>query len=67
MNRKLKGAMKSKSMWLGFVTTVLGAAYETIPEVRSLIQPKYFGPLLMILGISYQAFRYITNQALEEK
>lgn len=64
---KIKGALRSKMMMLGIATTLLGAAFEFLPNVQELIGPKYYGVVLMAVGVGVKVLRWVTTQPLEDK
>jgi len=67
MRRKLHGAMRSRLMWLGLITTILGVVYDNFREVQNIIKPEYFGPILIFIGVVTQVFRFFTTLPLDDK
>jgi len=65
--KKIKGAQKSKMMWLGALTVALGFLWETLPSVKDVIPLEWF-PLISIgVGAAVMGLRWITEEGLHEK
>jgi bacteriorhodopsin len=58
---------KSKTMWFALALSVLGAAMEFFPLIRSLVDPKYYGAILFAIGVICAVLRFYTTQPLSEK
>jgi VIT1/CCC1 family predicted Fe2+/Mn2+ transporter len=58
---------KSKTMWFAFALTVLGALFELFPYLQSLLDPRFYGVSLVVIGIIVAVLRFLTTQPLNEK
>ncbi len=67
MRRSLKGAMHSKTMWFSLAMMVFGAVEMYFPYLRDNIQPQYYGPIFMAIGIICAVLRFATTLPLDEK
>ena len=67
MRRGMRGAMRSKTMWLALALAILGAAYENFSYVQNIIDPRFYGILLIIIGGAVAVLRVLTILPLDEK
>ena len=65
--RSMMGAMRSKTMWFSLALVVLGVVYDNFSYVQNIIDPKYYGILLVAIGIVVAILRFITTQPINEK
>jgi hypothetical protein len=61
------GVMRSKTMWFSLAMMVFGAVEMYFPYIRDNIQPQYYGPIFMAIGIIVAVLRFITTLPLDEK
>jgi len=59
--------MKSKTMWFSFLLVVFGALYDNFSYVQNVIDPRYYGMFLVVIGIIVAILRFLTIQPLEDK
>ena len=62
-----KKTMRSKTMWFSLALVVFGAFEMYFPYLRENIQPEYFGPIFMAIGVIVGILRFVTTLPLEEK
>jgi uncharacterized membrane protein YdcZ (DUF606 family) len=67
MKRAVKGAMHSKTMWFSLGLMVIGVIYDNFSYLQNVIDPKYYGSLLIIVGIICAVLRFYTTLPLEKK
>jgi hypothetical protein len=67
MRRSVKGAMHSKTMWFSLALMVVGAVYENFSYLQNIIDPKYYGIILMSVGVVCAVLRFYTTLPLDEK
>jgi len=67
MRRSLKGAMHSKTMWFSLAMMVFGAVEMYFPYLEKNIQPQYYGPIFMTIGIICAVLRFATTLPLDKK
>lgn len=67
MRRRMRGIMRSKTMWLAIALAVLGAAYENFSYVQDIIDPRVYGIVLMAIGVAVAVLRVLTTLPLDEK
>ena len=56
---------KSKTMWFAFALVVFGAIEAGFPYLQNVIDPKYYGVLLVLIGIIVAVLRFVTTQPIE--
>ena len=67
MNRNMRSVMRSKTMWLALALAILGAAYDNFSYVQNIIEPKFYGILLIVIGAAVAVLRVLTTLPLDEK
>lgn len=67
MNATTRGAIRSKLMWLGLITTVLGALQANAQAIAPFIPEKYFGLANMLVGVAIMVARFLTTETLADK
>ena len=63
----MKGAFKSKTMWLSAALVVFGALIDTSVYLQNVLTPKEFSLTMIILGVLVAILRVITTKPLNEK
>jgi len=61
------GVMRSKTIWFSLAIMVFGAVEMYFPYLRDNIDPKYYGPIFMAIGITCAVLRFATTLPLDEK
>ena len=59
--------MHSKTMWFSLALMIVGVVYENFSYVQNIIDPKYYGILLISIGIVCAVLRFVTTLPLDEK
>ena len=67
MRRVMRGAMRSKTMWIGLALAVFGALYDNFSYIQNIIDPRYYGILLIVIGVIVAVLRVLTTLPLEDK
>ena len=67
MKRSVRGAMHSKTMWFSVVLVIVGAIYDNFSYLQNVIDPKYYGTILVLIGVICAVLRFITTQPLDDK
>lgn len=65
--KKLRGALRSKTMWFSGILTLLGAISDNSSYLQGLVSPENFNKIMMGVGIMIAILRYQTNKSLEQK
>ena len=67
MVRNMRSVMRSKTMWLALALAILGAAYDNFSYVQNIIDPRFYGILLIVIGVAVAVLRVLTTLPLDEK
>jgi len=59
--------IKSRTMWFSFALVVFGALMDNLQYLQSVIDPKYYGGIMIFIGVIVAALRFVTTQPLEDK
>lgn len=54
-------ARKSKTMWFAFALVVFGAVEAGFPYLQNIIDPAYYGSILMAIGVIVAVLRFVTT------
>ena len=58
-------AHRSKTMWFSLALVVFGALFDNFTYLQSVIDPQYYGALLVAIGIIVAVLRFITTKPIE--
>ena len=56
---------KSKTMWFSVALVVFGALLDNLPYLQSVIDPRYYGIIFAIVGVTTAILRYITKEPIQ--
>ena len=57
--------MKSRTIWFSFLLVVFGALFDNFSYLQSVINEKYYGIILVIVGIIVAILRFLTTGPVE--
>lgn len=63
----MRGAIHSRTMWFSLALMVVGAVYENFSYLQNVIDPKYYGIILMCIGVTCAVLRFYTSMPLDRK
>lgn len=66
MMRKLCRCHKSKTMWFSLVLIVLGAIADNLSYIQSQIDERYYGFIVMGIGVVTAVLRWNTAKPLDD-
>jgi len=55
---------QSKTMWFSLALVIFGALEASFPYLQSIIEPQYYGIILVAIGIIVAILRFITSGPL---
>jgi uncharacterized membrane protein YdcZ (DUF606 family) len=58
---------KYRTMWFSLALVILGVVYDNFSYVENIIDPRFYGILLIAIGIVVAILRFITAMPLDEK
>ncbi len=64
---KLKGAAKSRTMWLAGALAVAGVVQVNLEVFQAFLTPQAQGMLTLAVGIAVAVLRTVTSSSLDEK
>lgn len=60
----MKRARKSKTMWFALALVILGALMDNLSYLQNLIDPQYYGVIMIAIGIIVAILRFISTDAI---
>ena len=58
----MKKISHSKTMWFSFLLVIFGALEAGFPYLQSIIDERYYGIILVIIGITTAILRFLTTR-----
>lgn len=58
-------ARKSKTMWFALLLVIFGAIETGFPYLQSVIDPAYYGTILIVIGVIVAVLRFVTTQPIK--
>ena len=62
----MKHMARSKTLWFSFALVIFGALMDNLQYLQSTIDPKYYGGIMIFVGIVVAMLRFITTQPLDK-
>jgi hypothetical protein len=59
--------MHSRTMWFSLALVILGVVYDNFSYVSNLIDPRLYGVLLILIGITVAVLRFVTTTSLDDR
>jgi hypothetical protein len=63
----VKQMAKSRTMWFSLALMIVGAVYENFSYLQNVIDPKYYGIILMCIGVTCAVLRFYTTLPLDKE
>ena len=63
----IKQMAKSRTMWFSLALMIVGAVYENFSYLQNVIDPKYYGIILMCIGVTCAILRFYTTLPLDKE
>ena len=57
-----KQVHRSKTMWFSLLLVVFGALFDNFSQLQNIIDEKYYGLVLVAIGIIVAILRFITTE-----
>ena len=61
----MKRITQSKTMWFSFALVVFGALLDNFSYLQSVIDQRYYGIILVIIGVIVAVLRFLTTGPIE--
>jgi uncharacterized membrane protein YdcZ (DUF606 family) len=58
---------RSKTMWFSLALVIFGALFDNFSYLQSVIDEKYYGVILVVIGVIVAILRFVTTQPLKDK
>lgn len=62
----MKRMTRSKTLWFSFILVIFGALMDNLQYLQSVINPQYYGGIMIFVGIVVAILRFITTQPLRK-
>ena len=56
---------RSKTMWFSLGLVIFGALFDNFSYVQNIIDPRYYGICLIVIGIIVAVLRFLTTKPIE--
>jgi hypothetical protein len=56
---------RSKTLWFSLAVVVFGALMDNLQYLQNVIDPQYYGGIMIFVGIMVAVLRFITTQPLD--
>ena len=56
---------RSRTLWFSFALVVFGALFDNFSYLQSVINERYYGIILVIVGIIVAVLRFLTTGPVE--
>ena len=63
----MKKMAKSRTLWFSLALVIFGSLEASFPYLESVIDQKYYGIILVGVGVICAILRFYTTQPLDEK
>jgi len=57
----MKRTMRSRTMWFSLALMVFGALFENFSYLQSVIDQRYYGVILVVIGVIVAILRFLTT------
>lgn len=67
MNQKVRGAIRSRFMWVGTLYALAGAVEYKLGVLKPFLAPEDYALITFFTGVLIQVLRWDTTHSLEDK
>lgn len=57
----MKRLYRSRTMWFSFALVIFGAIFDNFSYLQSVIDQRYYGVILVTIGVIVGVLRFITS------
>jgi len=61
----MKRVHSSKTMWFSLALVIFGALYDNFSNLQNIISDKYYGLVLVLIGIVVAILRFKTSEGIQ--
>ncbi len=58
---------RSRTMWFSLLLVIFGALFDNLSFLQNIIDPRYYGIILVTIGVIVAILRFVTTQPLEDR
>jgi hypothetical protein len=62
----MKRMTRSKTLWFSLAVVVFGALMDNLQYLQDVINPQYYGGIMIFVGIIVAVLRFVTTQPLDK-
>lgn len=62
----MKRVSRSKTLWFSLALVIFGALMDNLQYLQSVIDPKYYGGIMIFVGIIVAALRFATSERIDK-
>ena len=62
----MKRARNSKTLWFSLALVIFGALMDNLTYLQSVIDPQYYGGIMIFVVIMVAVLRFVTTQPLDK-
>ena len=62
----MKRMSRSKTLWFSLALVVFGALMDNLTYLQTVVDPKYYGGIMIFVGIIVAVLRFVTSQPLDK-
>jgi hypothetical protein len=62
----MKAMSRSKTLWFSVALVVFGALMDNLQYLQSVIDQKYYGGIMIFVGVIVALLRFVTTQPLDK-
>jgi hypothetical protein len=62
----MKRMSRSKTLWFSLALVVFGALMDNLQYLQNVIDPQYYGSIMIFVGVIVAILRFITTQPLDK-
>jgi hypothetical protein len=57
---------RSRTLWFSLALVIFGALMDNLQYLQSVIDPKYYGGIMIFVGVIVAVLRFATSQPLDK-
>lgn len=61
----MKKMRNSRTIWFSFALVILGALMDNFSYLQNVIDQKYYGIILVVIGLVVAILRFVTTQPVK--
>ena len=61
----MKRVHSSKTMWFSLALVIFGALYDNFSNLQNIISDKYYGLVLVLIGVIVAILRFKTSEGIQ--